>query len=476
MEKYSIEEVFTPTSPAKLNFVERQDINKRIVRALKLKGNQLVVYGHSGSGKTTLIENKLFQIYEHHVRTNCMKGDSYEAVLLDAFDQLSPFYEEASTQSQNQQISANIQTNFALIKSQISENNVEASSSTKKRVLPPQLTAQSLARFMGESKSCWVLEDFHKLDKSEKVKLSQLMKVFMDMSSEYSELKIVFVGAVDSAREVVQYDKEMKRRVSEIHVPLMSTEEISTIMKTGFSLLNIGVKDGELAHDLYDQCSGMPSICHKLCYLMCEDLDVYETLDLPSLFKPSDFSASEDNDEATVRKLSSISGDSLDEDFDEESSCIEQLVDSKSGVYVEFSNLKYALNEYLEEMSDTLKCAFDRALKGSCSEEIIESISYCDRDGGTKGHISDNLKDINMKCSQSLQSKLEKLCTEAKGGILRYLPDSDKYCFADPFYRTYALALNEKRLSQDGSISDREMIKIFNNAMKTIMQRSLSDK
>ena len=48
-------DVFTPTKPAILTFVEGEYLNAQLVDALRTPGKQLVVYGHSGSGKTTLL-------------------------------------------------------------------------------------------------------------------------------------------------------------------------------------------------------------------------------------------------------------------------------------------------------------------------------------------------------------------------------------------------------------------------------------
>jgi len=44
---------------------------------------------------------------------------------------------------------------------------------------------------------------------------------------------------VDTARQVVDYDKEMKERVAEIAVPLMTEEELFSIITKGEQLLNI---------------------------------------------------------------------------------------------------------------------------------------------------------------------------------------------------------------------------------------------
>lgn len=58
-KKYELAHVFTPSTSARLTFVERKDIERQINKALIIPGMQLVVYGHSGSGKTTITQNIL---------------------------------------------------------------------------------------------------------------------------------------------------------------------------------------------------------------------------------------------------------------------------------------------------------------------------------------------------------------------------------------------------------------------------------
>ena len=55
MDRIRATDVFTPTTPAKFAFVERQALNDQLVDALRTPGKQVVVYGPSGSGKTTLL-------------------------------------------------------------------------------------------------------------------------------------------------------------------------------------------------------------------------------------------------------------------------------------------------------------------------------------------------------------------------------------------------------------------------------------
>ncbi|BDC86022.1 hypothetical protein NUITMVA2_13790 [Aeromonas caviae] len=134
MEKYQLKDVFTPTSPAKITFIERSnDINNRLVRALDLPGNQVVIYGYSGSGKSTLLENILYRTYEKQINTNCMKGMTFEQIILDGFDQLEDFYVNEITNSKKNTIDAKAKADYLAIKTQLSVafENASAEKHTK---------------------------------------------------------------------------------------------------------------------------------------------------------------------------------------------------------------------------------------------------------------------------------------------------------------------------------------------------------
>lgn len=427
MKKYSVEEIFTPSSPARVNFVERETINKRIVRALKTRGKQVVVYGHSGSGKTTLLENKLQQVYERHIKTNCMKGMSFDSVILDAFDQLESFFVDEKVVSGKISVDAGVKANFQLIKSHLTSKKEDSSQLKSKRYVPPQLTGSNLAKLFGEAKYCWVLEDFHKIEGEDKKRLTQLMKLFMDLSDTYPELKIVAVGAVNTARQVVQYDSEMRRRLAEIHVPLMNDAEIAKIVSNGCYLLNIQI-DSELIDDICHHSNGVASICHQLCSLMCEEMDIYNT----------------------ISELDDISFD--------------------------FSNISYAVSEYLELESDTIKRAFDNSLKLKDSDDIIYSLSRVDQNGAKVTELLAELQSRDLRYSEKQIIKvLENLINERYGELIKYDEDSHKYSFSDPFYRTFALAFfkykdeenTKKRLTQ------AELNDILNSAFGA-MRKNLS--
>ncbi|MGI2068947.1 hypothetical protein [Shewanella baltica] len=390
--QYSLKEVFTPAKPARVSFVDRNKINKKVVRALETPGIQIVVYGHTGSGKTILLENKLYEVYDKHIRTNCMIGSTFEKIVLDAFEQLAEFYVDEVTNNKKIKMSSSLKANYLAIKASLGISIEDAQGIKQKRILPPQLSPQNLGRLMGATGYCWVLEDFHKVDEEEKIKLSQLMKVFMDMSDEYVDLKIIALGAVNTAREVVKSDAEMRRRLSEINVPLMHESEIKEILAKGESSLNV-IFSTELKEKIAHYCNGLPAIAHKLAYLMCDGADIKETLHKSQSY-----------------------------DFTE-------------------SDLVLAVNEYIEDESDTIKRVFDNALTHNKGENAIRSLFYTGQNGGNIDELFGHCKDFNIRIQKNhLESTLNELSLPKFGEIIKFDEDSHFYSFSDPFFRSFALA------------------------------------
>ena len=421
--KHFVQDIFTPTSPAKINYIEREEINKRIVKALRTKGMQIVIYGHSGSGKTTLLKNKLEQTYERHVTTHCMEGMTYERILLDAFDRLSPFYTDEKITTEKTSTGATIRTKFASINAELSSTAENGAQKKSRRVLPLQLTGANLARMFGEANYCWVLEDFHKIDETDKKLISQLMKLFMDLSDEYGDLKIICVGAVNTARQVIEHDKEMKRRVAEIHIPLMLDKEIRKIVENGCEYLRVEIDDNAVS-GICDESNGVASICHHLCSLMCDEQDIYETVD-------------EDSD----------------------------------SLKFDYSNLASARGEYLHYASDTIKKALDNALKLRGSDNVIRALSEIGNDGAVESEIVSKLWEKQLSNDElSVAEILEKLLTTKYGELLKYEDESHKYSFSDPFYQAFSTQYFRQKDSHSPKKKQtkKELVDTFNLAMRAL--------
>ena len=392
MEKYKTIDVFTPTTPAKYAFVERQALNDQLVDALRTPGKQVVVYGPSGSGKTTLLVNKLHQLYPDHITTRCTAAMTFESLLLDAFDSLNVYYSATASIKKTKSISAKLEKEYFGIKSTIEVTAAIERQISLARILPPQLTPQRLAEFCGAAGCCWVLEDFHKVPQAEKTKISQIMKVFTDTAAEYSDLKIVAIGAVDAARQVIQYDPEMRNRVAEIAVPLMTEAETCELMYNGERLLNTNF--GSIKIDIAAYSSGLAAVCHQLGLNICFAANIMETC-------PRTFTFTEEQ-------------------------------------------LREAQERYVNDASDTLKAVFDLALKQERKRRfdnarlILRALTELGHQGGSHGDIFARIREGEPTYpAGNLTSYLRELISSKRGEILRYDSTSGKYFFSDPLYLSY---------------------------------------
>jgi energy-coupling factor transporter ATP-binding protein EcfA2 len=392
--KYNTSAVFTPTTPAINTFVEREPkINNHLVDALKTPGKQIILYGHTGCGKTTFLTNKLNQIYENTITTRCMQGMTFENILLDGFDQLGKFYSEVS-HTKGIKINPSLTVTYKEIKATLSLGEYSTQKQINNRtILPPQLTPQRLGKFFGEKNACWILEDFHKIKGVEKTRISQLMKVFMDMSVDYPDLKLIALGAVNTARQVVEYDREMNNRVAEIYIPYMSESEIESIINSGEKLLNLKFAK-EVKLKIVKYSCGLPSICHQLCLNICFDKRIYQT----------------------ANTKVAINAPELDE-------AIEKLVEGKS---------------------DTLKADYDKAVKVSNNsrynipKEILKAALIINKDEFTFDDIFLHIKDFKVK-AEDAEKYLFELCSIERAEILVYDDNSNLYHFNNLFLKAYTL-------------------------------------
>ncbi|MBT4731048.1 ATP-binding protein [Candidatus Woesearchaeota archaeon] len=365
--------VFTPSTPAKLTFVERDSVNIQIVNALSTPGKQLVIYGHSGCGKTTLIINKLNQIYEDHITVRCISSLTYGEIILQAFDELNPYYNESNTSTAKNSLSMKLKADYKLIKAEIGKSSSNAEEETYRRVIPPTLTMQTLARLLGNAKCCLVLEDFHKIQEEEKVQLAQTMKLFMDMAEEFSDLKIICIGAVGTGREVVQYDPELSNRVAEVHVPLMNDKEIRQIIEKGFPLLNIEIPSF-LIERIIKLANGVPSVCHSICLHICFTLN--------------------------------------------------RQVAEDDVIIVTEEILKNALDAYVNDLSDTIQSDFEKALeqrkgKYKNAQLIFKALSEFDISGAEHNDLLNKIHIYESNYpSGNLSTYLNTLTTNDKGVLL----------------------------------------------------------
>ncbi|MHB1526461.1 MAG: AAA family ATPase [Candidatus Dormibacteria bacterium] len=389
---HSVYDVFTPSQPAKLNYISRPTISRRLATALRTPGQQLIVYGASGTGKSTLLLHELRELYLEIITTRCTQDTHFETMLLDAFDQLHQYYSAQALSSQSGGKSAQLGADFRLISAQIGRVGSTVTSTTSVPVVPPQLTAQRLGEFMGARGLCWVLEDFHKVLPAAKTSLAQTFKVFSDLSPEYPRLRLIAIGATDTAREVVTHDPEMGQRVAEVLVPVMSKGELREILSNGQRLLGVDV--GPIADRIVELSAGLASVCHRLALHSCLSRGINET--------------------------------------------------ASSRVRLETADVDQAAREWVAESSDTLRDAFDKALrrdrvrKFDNARLILSALGQGPLEGMSQNEILSSIHRTQPDYPAGNASRyLSELLGEERGSVLRG-SRGGKYRFADPLYHTYA--------------------------------------
>ncbi|SDY09473.1 hypothetical protein SAMN05444411_1233 [Lutibacter oricola] len=420
MKKYDTYRVFTPAQPAKLTFIDREIVNEQLVDALRTPGMQIVVYGYSGSGKTTLLTNKINQLYESYIPSQCTKGTTIDQLKLEAFDYLDRYYTTELNENVSNGISASLKSRYAEIKSESKKQEGK----TIKRIVPIQLSDQRLAEFVGEAKCCWKIEDFHKVESDDKERLAQLMKVFMDSSMNYPTTKIIAIGAVGTGKEVVAYDKEMSNRLSEIPVPLMSLDELEMIIEKGEFLLNVKFLK-EVKNRVIVYSSGLGAVCHQLCLSMCINNGIYETVEETHTFTDSD--------------------------------------------------LDKAIDNYLQKNSSSLKSSYDKATKITKGtvygikpilKAILSLTKEKKKDELTPFEIHTEVQKENPTYPlNTVRLYLNQLISAERAEILRYNKDADVYFFSNPFFK----AFTELSFSKDFKPSKTDITRISADEIKAYL-------
>lgn len=398
MKNIELKDVFTPSQPAaEVNFIQRPTISRRFDRALDQKGKQVIIYGPSGAGKTSLIRHKIHEGNIRYLITHCVSSMTFQDVLDQAFSDLNIFNENERVSSESNELKAEgkISIPFIPIKAGLSGSDNINKQEKLKRVSEFLPNAQNLVEALGDRGMIWIVEDFHKIIESEKKHLAQVMKLFMDKSTTYPNTKIIAIGAVNTARQVVKYDQEMRNRVSEIEVNLMEYQELESIIIRGERLLNIQIAD-TVKDKIVKLSSGLPSVTHQLCYLLCEEVKVTKAQD-------------------KANKLS-----------------------------IYYPSLDKAIDEYVLEYSDTFKSTLEQALKVSRTRkhdnpsEIFRAILSIKKENFTTNDVLKKIQIFHRDYKgRSLEKHLKELTTHEKGEILRYLEDSELFYFSNPFIKAY---------------------------------------
>ena len=378
--------VFTPTSSAEANYVCRPKLEDLITKSLLTPGKQLLLFGHSGSGKTTLIRRVLKLNSIDSIKTHCEAASTFNDILYAAFDSLNKFVVDEKNATRGQSIMGKLAIEYQNINSEITTELSEENNTKMVRLLPPQLTPQKLAQFFGEGKLVWIIEDFHKVADKEKKRIADLLKIFVDNANDYKSSKVICIGACENAVDLVKLEPDLKTRVDEIKVHMLSEEEIRKLITNGCALLNL-----DIAPELLDKISYYSSHIASTAHQMCLDICLAKN--------------------------------------------IEQRRWKKGQLYD--SDFNTAVKGYIKANEGSFSIAYDVAIRNELGWYILKTFS-------NNSHQKLSFEEIKRIVNKShktftdkeIKDKLNELCN-SELGVLFYSSSADKYMLASPYWQSF---------------------------------------
>ena len=278
LEIVQTEEVFTPSTVARKAYIDRAGIGERIRRELRVAGRPIALVGPYGCGKTTLAFVEIERMFPRHIHIICNESTTFEQLLLQAFDVLGPYYDEQLIEKSGH--TPSLSAEFMGIKGQLGGKGHEETA-TEARVLPPQLTSRTLARFAASAEAPLVIDDIHKLADSEVAKVARSMREWQTAVLDTSPPKMVVIGTEQFTEplliRLMKSAPDLNRRLSSMRLSLMSSDELMGIITTGASLLNVDFSN--VADMIVKWSHGYPGICHDLCFHVCYAAGVHMTSD-----------------------------------------------------------------------------------------------------------------------------------------------------------------------------------------------------
>lgn len=374
--------VFTPASAATLTYIERPLVENIFSKELEIRGKQIILYGMSGSGKTTMIRHLMKKMNRPYIYTQCMVGMTMEDILKSAFDKLDRYYISQRSCRSGISLSSELKNEFLSVKSNVSSED----SATQTRVIAPQLTPERLAKFLGEIGALWVIEDFHKVSMDVRIQIAGILKTFIGLADDYENVRIICIGAVGKASELLQIEPNLNNRVSQIEVPLLDNREVESIIEKGSKILNVVMADN-LKQKICYYSHNLGSLVHQMCYDICYKNGIKKACFLTKRLDESKF---------------------ID--------VIESHISSQSDSF-------RTLYEYITKERVAwyiLKTMVEKGKTKISSYEIISGINY----------------KSNRYSETEILNKLQALC-DGDNCVIRYDENAEKYMFSTPFWEAF---------------------------------------
>lgn len=277
--------IFDHTRPAeKEMFIPRNDISdktskkpidERLYETLKLTRSQILLYGDSGVGKTNLILNQCKKLGLKSKLINVSGKQTFSELMSDLLIDLSDgeFSQDSSVTkstgaSHDQTMSASVSGYFSGAQSKQDRQDVSVTKRTEVRSLNRQLY-----KLLAENGYyVLIIDNVHNLATLEdRSAMGGLMEFFYDAVNENPDLPIVpritAAGIATSGADLIGNDSSRERRIEQIFVPHMTSDQTKQIASTGFDKLGLSYDEAKLGplDRIAFYSDGYPFFAQQIC-------------------------------------------------------------------------------------------------------------------------------------------------------------------------------------------------------------------
>ncbi len=266
---FTIDEVFGISRDLPLNYVDRTDVDEKLLENLT-REKHIVVYGSSKQGKTSLRKHCLEE--SDYIVVQCSNKWSIEDILANILKRagFKITQSEKKTISGKNKILASLSASFFGLGSKIGadQENAESAETTQSELeLDPSDVndvIDALRRINFEKYI--VLEDFHYLSTEAQKDFSVSLKAF----HEASKICFIVVGVWLEENRLIVFNGDLTGRLIAIDADKWTETELRRVIDSGAKLLNLTfdpVFEAELIKESYGSVYIVQETCRQACLL-----------------------------------------------------------------------------------------------------------------------------------------------------------------------------------------------------------------
>jgi replication-associated recombination protein RarA len=242
----ALSEAFRPSAPIDRRslFAGRTAQLGELFAAVDQPGQHAAVFGERGVGKTSLTAVAAETLGSAQVlasRTTCDRSDDFGSVWRKSFDGIQVTVSKPGV-------------GFS--------GEVTQATMSGSRMLgdeTPHGVLRALQAMSGGRRTALFIDEFDRLsDEDDRLLFADTIKA---LSDQLPNATIVLVGVADDVEQLVTEHRSIERALVQIHMPRMSTEELSEIVVNGLTTARVRI-DKDALETLAQAAEGLPHYAH----------------------------------------------------------------------------------------------------------------------------------------------------------------------------------------------------------------------